>query len=579
MKKIRVLSCCVCVVFAVLLSFGSSVLCYAQGSEGASFSQNCLNRTDRSFSDVPLTFEAWVSVPKSQSGRAGVIIGNYASSANQPCINFEIHKNGKPRLYIIDTNKTSHDYTFSADVRTGSYAHVAVVLDPAADAVRCYINGKLAATKDGCFIPERETIERLYILGGDMRADNSQYFKGQIRSVRLFSETRSASQIQSDMNDTAPSGEGLIACFENGSAGFEDVSKNGYKVNSVKTWFSDKEPVKDYAYSFCVVGDTQKITYNEPDKLSCIYDWIIKNKEEKKIAFVFGLGDITDKSTDAEWLCAQKQISKLDGVVPYSLVRGNHDVSSNFNKYLGTAAYKQSCTGLYTPSKIENTYHEFTVGGVKYLNITLDYGASDALLTWASRIISEHPEHRVIITTHAYLFRDGTTLDANDVYPPNTTGVDDGIKNNGDMMWDKLISKHENIFLVLSGHDPCSDIIVTQTEGIHGNVVTQMLIDPQSVDQLQGATGMVAMLYFSEDGEHIMVENYSTVREQYFMSTSQLTLKVPKYDSDIEAEQTKGASESESVTSAADSDKDTVASDLRIGRFSISEFVTISVCF
>lgn len=151
------------------------------------------------------------------------------------------------------------------------------------------------------------------------------------------------------------------------------------------------------------------------------------------------------------------------------------------------------------------------------------------MLDWASGVIEAHPNHKVIITTHCYLFRDGTTLDAGDVVPPNPSGANDGKRNNGDQMWDKLVSKHENIFLVMSGHDPCDNVIATQTVGEKGNVVTQMLIDPQGVDSAEGGTGMITMLYFSKDGKTLTVENYSTVRDMYYMSTSQFTLELPEY--------------------------------------------------
>ena len=95
-------------------------------------------------------------------------------------------------------------------------------------------------------------------------------------------------------------------------------------------------------------------------------------------------------------------------------------------------------------------------------------------------------------------------------------------------MWDKLVSKYENIVLVLSGHDPCDNVIATQTAGVNGNVVTQMLIDPQGVDSSLGATGMVAMLYFSNDGRTLTVEQYSTVRDEYYMNTSQFALELPE---------------------------------------------------
>ena len=37
-------------------------------------------------------------------------------------------------------------------------------------------------------------------------------------------------------------------------------------------FITDREPAKDYAYSFAVIGDTQTLTADYPDKLSCIYE-------------------------------------------------------------------------------------------------------------------------------------------------------------------------------------------------------------------------------------------------------------------------------------------------------------------
>ena len=80
---------------------------------------------------------------------------------------------------------------------------------------------------------------------------------------------------------------------------------------------------------------------------------------------------------------------------------------------------------------------------------------------------------------------------------------------------EKLVSKHENIFMILCGHDSSSTIVMKQTAGDNGNIVTQMLINPQGVDGGQTPTGMVAMLYFAKDGRSIEVEYYSTVRNMY----------------------------------------------------------------
>ena len=500
---------------------------------GMSFGTDTTYFVSKPYATAPETVEAWINLPKAYSARGGVIVGNYGAATS--CLNFEIYSNGNPRLYYVDAGGTVHNFVFSAvDVRTGDWAHVAIVHDAASQKAMCYLNGELKATVTGVPVFADSAIANEFGFGGDCRSGNEQFFKGALRSVAVFSDARSADEVKADMQSVSTSADGLLAYYDTSSvtaaADVKDSGKGGYDAVCIRTWFKDKEPVTDYAYSFCVVGDTQKVAYLYPDQFNCIYDWIVQNKESKKIEYVFGLGDITDKDTAAEWEVVKREISKLNGVVPYSLVRGNHDGSANFNKYFKVEEYTKTIEGQFNERFIENSWRTFTVGEVKYLNITLDYGASDKVLNWAAGIIEQHPDHRVIITTHAYLFRDGTTLDVGDVVPPNKTGSNNGTSNNGDQMWDKLISKYENIFLVLSGHDPCDNIIVAQDKGVNGNVVTQMLIDPQGVDAAQGATGMVAMLYFSNDGKTITIENYSTVRGEFYMSTSQMVIEVPEYD-------------------------------------------------
>lgn len=301
-----------------------------------------------------------------------------------------------------------------------------------------------------------------------------------------------------------------------------------YMQSNTKTWMDTCEKLDDYAYSFAVIGDTQTIAHHSPEKLDYIYDWIVDNQNSHKIKFVMGLGDITDNSTADEWDVAKMNIAKLDGVVPYSLCRGNHDTSVTFNDAFKDGKYPSYLDGAFD-EKLENTWQELIIGETKYLIMALDYGASDEILAWAGNVIAEHPEHNVIITTHAYLYRDGTTLDLGDVCPPSINGG----YNNGDQMWNKLISQYENITLVLSGHDPCDKVVMTQTEGVNGNIVTQMLIDPQTMDVDYGPTGMVAMLYFSEDGRDVQVRYYSTIRNQYYTGDNQFDMKINAIGTDL----------------------------------------------
>ena len=303
----------------------------------------------------------------------------------------------------------------------------------------------------------------------------------------------------------------------------------------------------DYAFSIAVVGDTQILTEvdtnsradddpsNDTNYIASIYNWIVANAEAKKMQYVLGLGDITQYDADEEWVVAKDAITKMNGVVPYTLVKGAppHDSAAQFNKYFaGEEAFTSTIDGYYEAGSVLNTYSTFVFGEVKYLILALDFAAPDPVLEWAGSVISsdEYKDHKVIITTHSYLWKDGTPVDQNaptTALPDKPEYTSDDKYNNGDELWDKFVSKYENICLILCGHFTHNDIVASQKVGDHGNIVTQMMINPQSFDNNNDCeTGMVAMLYFSADGNDVSVEYYSTYRNQYYRDTNQFDFKM-----------------------------------------------------
>ena len=516
-------------IVTLLSCFSCFAVSAASSTNGVTFKAEDVYSTKKAITNYPLTTEATVYFPStfSASERGGVIIGNYKSNSIQ-CFSVEIHKNGNPRLYLIDANKTVHDFKFTnINVYNGKLTHIAITADAANGTATCYIDGiaKQTIKKN---IPTNVTLTEVMCLGGDLRSANAQDFKGSIKNVALFSDLRTADEIKADVTATASNiaKDNLIGFYEYNSTAKEFADKSGSNGPSFATkqlWAENNTPASDYAYSFAVVGDTQKLVYMTPDKVSVLYDWIINNVESKKIKYVIGLGDITDKDQTTEWTTMMKSIKKMEGVVPFSLVRGNHDTVESFNRYF--SQYSSTVSGSYEESML-NTYHKFTVGNVKYLLLNLDLGPNDAVLNWANQVVSENPDHNVIIATHVYLYHDGTTLDANDNAPATKCGG----YNNGDDIWNKLVKKHENIVLVLSGHDPYDQIITTKTKGDKGNTVTQMLIDPQTTDKNNGGLGLVAMLYFSEDGKNVQVEYISTAYDKYFLDENQFKTSIDMLD-------------------------------------------------
>lgn len=512
-----------------------------QGS-GLSFLQSTHYRMDAPLSKTPLTLEAEILVDPAVTGRAGAIFGNYIG-IRQDWL-FEIHENGAPRFYYSDAAGNVRDYKFTGvDVRTGDWVHIALTFDFAGRTMSVYLDGQLAQTMAMEADLAEDVTRYKFVVGGDNRSNNGNYFKGQIRALAAYADVRTAEEIAS----SAEQGLNLYAddllvayLLSAGDAGKDIRDLSGKGSGIAREWLDSHEPSLDYAYSFAVVGDTQWLSKYTPEKMEGIYDWILENKDSKKIVHVFGLGDITEDWNTAgkeqEWIRAQQYISKLNGVIPYSLVRGNHDESKYYNKYFATEAYMSQYNGEYmVDGDIRNAYKLFTVGQTKYLFLTLDFGAGDEVLEWANEVVLAHPEYRVLVTTHGYQGFDGGhlsydntpssggTSSANDV---DTSVGDNGDRsyNNGEQIWEKFISKHPNIFLVMSGHTPDEDILLLQSEGNHGNIVNQMLIDAQWMDPQKGGVGMVAMLYFSADGSQMEVEWISTDTGKYYKEANQFAL-------------------------------------------------------
>lgn len=287
-------------------------------------------------------------------------------------------------------------------------------------------------------------------------------------------------------------------------------------------FYIDKSNATNYAYSMAVLGDIQTTNYYYRDKLSAPFDWILDNAENKNIQYVFGLGDITDMSTEAEFLAAKEQLLRIQNAgIEQTINRGNHDWS--YNNYI---TYDTFGNGLVSyDGTMRSTYRLTTIGGIKYMMMSLDFFPNDDIIAWASEAIEAHPDYNVILTTHGY-FDDGMVQgDGNLLQDEDIKWVDNPANaNSGQDIFDKLVNKYSNIVLLLCGHaipvdhGPSYEV----TTRADGSKVVQMMINHQHLEYYgKQSYGMVAMLYFSEDGKNVQLEYFSTVNGMYYMEKFQ----------------------------------------------------------
>lgn len=512
----------------------------AQDNEGLGFAKGELYHIAKDLPEQPVTVEAvlWFN-KRAKLSDTSAYFGNRRGSESTKNIGYYITEGGNPKVTLTDYPDGMGTYTYLFDevnVITSEWVHLTIVRDFAKKEIRCYFNGELAQTLPITAEDTGKFDVWDYVVGGDMNTLNRQWFRGRMKSLAVYSDVRTDSEIKKDMEKVGT--DGLILHFdfsentEKTPLVLKDLSKSGCDATHSRIVFDEpRNPVTDYAFSFIAVGDTQRVALDFPLNFSKTYEWIYDNIEAKNIEAVLGLGDITDtnngENTPYEWEIAGNAFKIIDGYVDHIPARGNHDSIFWYNKTMASLeGYTSIVSGQYKENDYTNCYILKNVGGIPFLFLQLDYTVDKDILEWAKGVVEQHPDHNVVILRHGYLFNDGTTMSWTD----STFGK---IGIIGDDMWDQFVSQYENIVLVLSGHISNDHALITQRKGVNGNTVTEMLLDFQHVDNTltddgysEGGGGMVNIFHFSEDGRTVYFETYSPIMEKYFYDLNQFTFEL-----------------------------------------------------
>ena len=312
-------------------------------------------------------------------------------------------------------------------------------------------------------------------------------------------------------------------------------------------------PLTPGSWTLVVLPDTQRYTVAKTDPglktFSTMTRWIADNKDALNIKFVLHEGDITGGNTDATWKVASEAMGILEKAgIPYSLTTGNHDHDTwtpafqnspsrdtLLNNYFPTSRHQKMSTfgGTFEQGKTQNNYHLFTAGDKDYLTLALEYGPRDETIAWADKILKKYPKRIAIIVTHVYTYSDGTRYDwaakkTAQKYNPHCKSYGfstphDGSENvnDGEQLWQKLVSKNRNVSIVLSGHVAWA-AARQKSIGEHGQVVHEILAAYHDPPQ-----GWLRLLEFLPDGRTVRVKTYSPKLEKYMTdSVNQFTFQI-----------------------------------------------------
>jgi hypothetical protein len=221
-----------------------------------------------------------------------------------------------------------------------------------------------------------------------------------------------------------------------------------------------------------------------------------------------------------------------DAGMPYCLVPGNHDYSEQgscidrttlLNEYFRTTDLRKlpHWGGTYDkePERMENNFQLMEAAGRKFLIMGLEFGPRSDVLRWANEVAAAHKDREIVLLTHAHIFADDTRYDwrkygKKQTWNPHaymmakTTGDD---VNDGEEVWEKLISKHENFIFTLNGHVLQDGLgrVATTTPG--GREIPQMLVNFQM--RPKGGDGWLRLIEMRKDGT-AQTYDFSPTRNQ-----------------------------------------------------------------
>jgi len=237
------------------------------------------------------------------------------------------------------------------------------------------------------------------------------------------------------------------------------------------------------------------------------------------------LGDITRNNTPEQWRIADRAHKILDKAgIPYSVIPGNHDMpkegdgrvrdTTNYNLYFGPHRFKKKkWYGGHMGLKNDNNFNFFKHGSLRFMVVCLEFAPTVKALDWANHLVNQYKDRRVIIVTHCYQAKSLAGEAGAGGYKTNCAIRCNIEGSGGDVVWEKLVSRHENIFMVLSGH--VSDVEHKTRNGVAGNTVHEILTDFQSErpggdeELKKSGNGWLRILKFVPAENKIYVNPYS----------------------------------------------------------------------
>ncbi|MGM9988321.1 MAG: metallophosphoesterase [Bacillaceae bacterium] len=258
---------------------------------------------------------------------------------------------------------------------------------------------------------------------------------------------------------------------------------------------------KDYEYSFVWMSDTQYYSEHYPDIQRYMVEWVVSNRDQYNIQYVFHTGDLVDEAYDTtQWENADKTFKLFDNYkMPYGVLAGNHDVDhktgdySAFKKWFGTDRFQSQPTYGGSYKNNQGHYDLVSAAGNDYVMLYMGWNIGEEEIEWLNKIITMYADRKVILNVHEYLLTSGSRSLI------------------GEQLFNEVVVPNKNVIAVLCGHYYDSETLIDEidddNDGIPDRRVYQMMANYQGITK--GGNGYLRLLLVDQDTNTIDVKTYS----------------------------------------------------------------------
>lgn len=335
-----------------------------------------------------------------------------------------------------------------------------------------------------------------------------------------------------------------VACTTNKNISLSSSKEYNASIQSVNETIY---PKKNNQFTICVLPDIQKYTYyktqkkhNYPISTESILlnqvDWLVNNSyiNGGNIYFTIQVGDLVEEPTKkSEWTRAYNAMYKLSEVMPLAITIGNHDTDkirkthsfgvtkfNKFNKLFGPNSdlYKNKDWYIESYDK-QNSIIKISVNDYNFLIINLELQPRSETLEWLEKKLIEYKKLPTIINIHEYLNPVITSeISIGSVGTSTDLRKGDNINSAKDL-WDKVISKYDQIFMILSGHHWGESFLTQKNDNgyevyalhadFEGNTEIINQYSEKKKKLYPSGDGWLRLMTFDIENKNIYIQTYS----------------------------------------------------------------------